>query len=460
MSDRNALFTLRVLRYLLLVVFVLCSFSVGAQTAASQSQSSGSSSAGSWMTGQQYRDYARTRTQETATKQSSQPAVKAQPTPTSRRTYRRTTTSARKPGAPARPSCKIEPIKIAADPNACILYLDPMDVIARKGEEFATKLMVSNPKALPFKHVFVALHYDPEAVRPLKLDEASLKDALSSPSLANVYESKGLLIYEAQLKDRADFNGKALLDIHWRALGNVRSSEIRFVEFNGYATSLSLGGVDILGDPFIAGDGVVGTRVSVLAPGETAAEVEDFGTEFYGAREILAGAGAAGGISLELRGAKTKVKVGERFFVDVYYNNPLKARADAVNLLIRFNPEVLQVLDHDEDNWITSGVNIFDGAYHERFPFDYFLSNDVDNVKGEIVYRMGASNPDVLSGSGTLATIQFRAKATSEGAMVSFVLPKKPGALGTSVEYLGQDVLGDVADHRDGTRNLALVVGK
>jgi hypothetical protein len=428
-----------------------------------QSLSSRFTSERQQMTPDQYREWLkkqqaeREKSRQASTSKSKSPTTPAQQQPT-RRTYQKPVSKAGARAAAPRSTYKIQPINMSADPTACVMYLDPMDVTARKDEMFTTKLALSNPKAHLFNRIFIALTYDPEAVRPVATDESPLKDLLSAPSTASVYEGKGLLLYEANLKKNVDFHNKELMEIRWRAIGGVRSSAIKFATFDGKATSLSLDSADILGDPGIAGDGVVGTRVTVLAPGEQDEEIATYGTEFYDVGDALGGRPPSGDITLELRGAKQKVKVGEEFLVNVYYNNPRKSRADSINLDIRFNPEVLQVVDYDEDNWITHGVNIFDGAYHERFPFDYLIEDRADNIKGEIAYQMGASNPDVLTASGTFATIRFRARATSDKAGIYFVQPQREGMPGTSVQYLGRDVLGDVADHRDGTRNFAVAV--
>jgi hypothetical protein len=75
---------------------------------------------------------------------------------------------------------------------------------------------------------------------------------------------------------------------------------------------------------------------------------------------------AEGGITLQLKSQRSTINVGDEFLVDIDYDNPKRAELDTVKLKLKFDPKVLQVVDYDDDNWITQGVNIHDGDVRDR----------------------------------------------------------------------------------------------
>jgi hypothetical protein len=107
------------------------------------------------------------------------------------------------------------------------------------------------------------------------------------------------------------------------------------------------------------------------------------------------------------------------------------------------------VVDTHEGNWIEQGVNIWDGGYHELFPFDLHVANTADNAAGHIEYRMGYTQETILA-PGTLATIRFRVKRRGRLLALSFD-PEH-----TAVRFLGEDLLGDPEDEEDGAEGVVL----
>jgi hypothetical protein len=114
------------------------------------------------------------------------------------------------------------------------------------------------------------------------------------------------------------------------------------------------------------------------------------------------------GFTVRFDPSSTQVGVGQTFDVNVRVENI--ADLYAFSTTIRFDPAILEVVDADGS---ASGVQISRGSF---FPTDpnqgHVVQNTVDNGTGQIDFAITllGSTPS-LSGSGTVATIRFHAKA-------------------------------------------------
>jgi len=109
---------------------------------------------------------------------------------------------------------------------------------------------------------------------------------------------------------------------------------------------------------------------------------------------------------LKLVPEKKQIRVGEEFDVYVELENPEGQIFDAVELYVKFDQRALKVLDTDEDNYITRGVNISVGEYRDNFPMNGVNKNEADQESGEIRLSM-KSFSEALSASGRIARIRF-----------------------------------------------------
>lgn len=161
-----------------------------------------------------------------------------------------------------------------------------------------------------------------------------------------------------------------------------------------------------------------------------------------------------GSIQLTFQTPLKPVKEGETFPVHILFKNPNAINIDNLSLDIRFDANVLKVVDYDDENWITRDINIFDGNYHEKFPFDYHIKNQAYNQTGRIIYKMGVSKSDVLIHEGILATIRFYALAPADKTSIKFyVTPYQSDSEGTAITYMGNNVLGKDKDRYAGLAN-------
>ncbi len=371
------------------------------------------------------------------------------------RTVRRPSASRlRSPSRAAPSTYKLERFQLQANLDVAVLYFEPMDLVARVGEEFNTGVRLSNPKSHGFTRMFLALQYNPEVLLPLEVNDMALQADMRAPAKAYVYESLGLLTYEVEFASELALHNQSLLTLKWRALAPARYSAVRFSSFNQRDTTLAHRGEDILGEPGILGDGTIEATVRVLplSP-EDETEILTGATipEFTGPVTI-------GGVKLALRSETQKVRLGEEFLVDIDFENTQQTMVDMIRVIVRFDPRVLQVVDYDEENWITRGVNIYDGPYHEKFPFDRHIKNLASNAEGEIEYYMGISESQFLADGATLATIVFRAIQPAANTSISFFTPPRLNARGTRVTCMGTNVLGDFTTEGDGVENLAIKI--
>ncbi len=371
------------------------------------------------------------------------------------RTTRRAAVSrARSSSSAAKSSYKLQRFQFQANLDVVVLYFEPMDMVVRVGEEFKTSVRLSNPKSRGFTRMFLALQYNPEVLLPLEVNDLALQADMRTPAKAHVYESRGLLTYEVEFASELALRKHNLLTVKWRALAPASYSAVTFSSFDQRDTTLAHRGEDILGDPGILGDGTIEATVRVL-PLSPEDEPEILTgttiTDYTGPVTI-------GGVKLALRSDTRKVRLGEEFLVDIDFENTQQTLVDMIHVIVRFDPRVLQVVDYDEENWITRGVNVYDGLYHEKFPFDRHIKNVASNAKGEIDYYMGISESQLLADRGTLGTIVFRAIRPAANTSISFFTPPRLYARGTRVTCMGINVLGDLTTAGDGVENLAIKI--
>jgi len=364
-----------------------------------------------------------------------------------------------------------EPIDIKfemqADPETNIMYLEALgaqpslNVSVLENKKFVTRLALYNPKSSTFSQIDASLKYDPQLVRPLGVDDRSVVSRLSNPARVLVDKTRGILSIAADLKDPSPDSFMTIAKIQWEALEPVASTPIAFLNTeNNPSGVFNLGGENILhfrSDGTVetsANTGLLDATVSIEPTNGTVELAETTENPFSAvalATNINSGT-AEGGIQLTLRPRRPTVRVGEDFLVDILYRNPKRADMDTVRLKLRFDPEVLQVEDHDEGNWITRGINIFDGDYHAALPFDHHRKNVVFNNLGLINYENGFGSRTLVPEEGVIATIRFRAIAPSLNTPIVFSTGDESAIdPDTAISFLGFNLIG-----RPGSRDRAL----
>ncbi|OPZ16792.1 MAG: Cohesin domain protein [candidate division BRC1 bacterium ADurb.BinA364] len=332
-------------------------------------------------------------------------------------------------------------------PRMQTLYIRPGSAAFAVGETFTTSIMLANPGMKAFDTYRLILRYDPRVMAPIGVVKgtAGARGEQSEDFYARDLRSEGLLAIECQNTTLPTASLAELARLQWQAVGPSAMASLEFASNGGQASGVFRDGQSILGEPMLDTDGLVGAsfQIAALPPDPMAADApltEDLEIGNY-ARAF--GAGTNAKVGLRLIGPTAAVKPGDPFFVDVALENPLGARLDALTLIIEFDPDALQVIDYDENNWISLGLNIHDGAYRERYPFEFHIRNQAYNSLGEIHYMVGSLRPDAVYPSGKLASILFVARRTSGQTEVRFRESKESIDLGVEAAYLGQSVLAE-----------------
>ncbi len=153
--------------------------------------------------------------------------------------------------------------------------------------------------------------------------------------------------------------------------------------------------------------------------------------------------------AIRLIPSKEQVQVGEEFDVQVELVNPNRVSFDSIALYMLYDKRVLEAVDRDDNNWITEGINIHDGDYHQEFPLEMCKANRIDPKSGEIIYSM-ATFHEPVSSSGVFASLRFKAlrPVKSTSLLFGFNLPNRFPT--TGIFRRQQDLLAGASDNRDG----------
>lgn len=324
-----------------------------------------------------------------------------------------------------------------------IMFLEPGDQKVKLGQEFETALVFNNAKRETPDKLRAVLKYDPSLVMPMGAVKKPVEDLLVSPEAfdAKVFAEEGLVVVEASVKSFPTGGPRSWATVRWQTLAPTPQSEIHFVTRSDEPTAVFAGELNILGDSGTGIEGVIGAEFQIVGSDDAATGREELTESLVDAPYgTMYGAPASPSIGLHLVAPANPVRVGDSFFVDVFLDNAAGVQVDMVDLVINYDPSVLQVVDYDEQNWIEKGVNIFDGAYRRKYPFDVHLENKAEN--GMIRYRMGISRPDYVLTSGRMASILFKALRPARKASVEYVLGMdQPTA--SSVSHLGNELLNE-----------------
>ncbi len=355
----------------------------------------------------------------------------------------------------------ISSFNVKPDLDIVVLYFKPLDIRKKVDEEFLTAVKIMNRSARPFDRIHLAIDYDKDYIEPLGFNDEWLRSIAVPPVNAHVFRDRGIIVYSAVFKEPVSVTDRTLLLIKWHTLKAVDHSEIEFVSIDNVQTFLASGSVDILGKSENPRDGVIPASVRI-----TSSEAEEdmpmpSDSTFSG---YIEGGNMRFpkfdyGIRLKLVPEKTVVRANEIFYIHLLLENNNNIPADNINLALEYDPETIEILDYDDGNWITRGINIFDGLYHEEFPFDYQIKNSVHPRNGAILYKMASSDPQVLARSGTIATIKARALVSGRTTRVQFRMPRDQDRNDTTqVTFMRRDVLGTPDTKKDGVDNCTLVV--
>ncbi len=213
-------------------------------------------------------------------------------------------------------------------------------------------------------------------------------------------------------------------------------------------------GRDLLGSPRIPDDGTLSMTVTILPRDLREAEA------MLSDPSIFSGGDAKiGGVKIFVQPPAETPVVGEPFSFDLVLDNRSLSNVDGISVLMSFEPDVLEIIDADLDNYITRETNILDGPFHGDFPWSFHIDNVVYQNRGLLHYRVGTGDPDLVRGKqAPFARVYAVAKRPTSGTPVVFRFTRSSRNHGTAVTYNGLDCLGEPEVFADGTQGALIRV--
>lgn len=338
-----------------------------------------------------------------------------------------------------------------------ILHFAPVDQSVDLGQQFYTPLMISSTTDIMFDQISLRIKYSPIYLKPIKVYDNNLRPYVNGMPVFAANSEEGIITYDASLSIPQKFTVDPIITILWEAIYETESTTIDF-QIKDSASKILFKSQDQLGDKAIDDDGFIRSNIKISNPDS---EQDDLflitKKDFTGMPEI--DEENIGDIKLSLEFGAKSVKQNSEIIVYVKMDNPNKSAADNISLFIKFDPKVLEVIDFDNDNYISQGININDGEFREKYPYDLLIKNVANNTRGEIDYHMGFLTPQVLE-SGTLAKIQFKALTPTLTTQIYFGFDELTKYPNTVITLRGIDVLGSSSDSKDSTKGIFLLVGE
>ena len=313
------------------------------------------------------------------------------------------------------------------------IYLTPSRLEVREGEEFATTIEFYNTDEVDVTAVDIWISYRPGVVEPVWIDLEPLEGHLGGPLEPRVWRDQGFIRLQAELTEPLTQAVEAIARIHWRAVTPTPGTRIELTAPVGEDVAVWTGQTNLVEPSNIGNE----ARVSADVVIQPLRMVDDVRRSLGVADEL-----APSRVRLAIVPNKDMVAPGEVSTADIVLINPDNEPIDHLKLRLRYDPRSVKILDADYNNYITAGINIFDGDFHGQFLFDLQIANNVDPRFGVIRYEMATQSAETVYPSGTLARIVFRMQR--EAGTVSFWFERVDPALGvvaTDVSLQGRSLL-------------------
>jgi hypothetical protein len=352
----------------------------------------------------------------------------------------------------------------AAAENIAILYLYPMDISTDTNQDFEVTIRMENLTSNKIDGFRFTLVYSAPWLEFLGYDSGPFEVFAQHPDAAlQVDRSKeGEMTFSGRFDTPAAQRKADLLTLRFRSREVTGNTKLKFLlPPKGEAPALSSGGENVLGRPEQSFYGVVDCVVTIKRPAEVASDQKttetqplDLATampnEMPKQAAIIEGwigqtplTKADAPVRLQIQAPEnTTLAAGEDFWVDLVLLNDEQASFESLSATVRFDPNTLTVLDEDEDNWTQLGVNIWDGAFHDSYPFDFMRYNEAENQRGVIRYSVARNAGSWPFPTGVFARIHFQAKESALPGTTAIRLERTLGGYpATYIHSMGVDRL-------------------
>lgn len=326
------------------------------------------------------------------------------------------------------------------------IYFSPSEIEITTGQRFSSTLFFYNANSNPVDRIDLWLRYPADAIQPVWINYDQLKDALDGELSREVWRGRGYIHLSGRFKSPASQLIQSMVTINWEASQVTGQIEIGIEHPPDETNGIYAGEVNTLELSEVGNQGIVPMHVRI---GHAAGEESDLPFRILqeGEDPFRPSRSDRRGARLALVPRSEDVAPGEVSTIDVVLINPDVVEFDDLRFRLRYDPSAVQILDADEENYITTGVNIYDGGFHAELPFDMHELNNVDKRVGTVDYRV--RNADRLRPypSGTIARIVYRMKRRAGSAAIWFeTLDPTTGGMISDVRARGESILGDAGE--------------
>ena len=331
------------------------------------------------------------------------------------------------------------------------LHFFPLDIMTRQNKDFDVAIVLNNTSEKSVNGFAFTVAYDSKRLSFLKYDASELSPYLGNPNKGfQIERLPGKLIFSCDLSRPLDNEENYLVKLSFATSDIPGKTELRFLTPPQATTAVYSHKENILGGSKGELGGVLHSIVAVMpaVSNEEDSVLADNGAEPLAVESKMDGwlvpptdAKPDAPVLLALQAPEqTAVTLGKDFWVDLVLYNDRLAPIESIGITLQFDPKLLQVIDEDKNNWIARGVNIWDGAFHDSYPFDVQQINNVDNAAGTIAYRMARGGGFDFP-TGIFARVHFKAIASAPSTAISIVRSSLDGTPATYVNAYGLDRL-------------------
>ena len=353
------------------------------------------------------------------------------------------------------------------------LHFSPMDQQVKPGAEFETKVVFTNRAGRSARGFRIGIAYDPQRLTFLGFDQSAIASALEGTTEGlTLKQSPGRLLFSCMFGQPVGEEQAPLLALKFKACDAAGFTSLRYLCPPEGLTSVIGKGENLLGaqdqnlrgvvhgyvfisdspsNEFVATGAAATTETQQMGMADVSAMLPVADSETSAALAAAKAWVHPPGESLrevtafvDLQGPEEpRMAQGDSFWVDLVLHNDDLLPIDSLGVRVEFDPVALEVVDEDENNWIVRGINLWDGAFHESYPFDFHKANQANNSRGVILYQAGRQYQPWAFPTGVFARIHFRAKTAADRTAIRVARGEKNANPQTYVRSYGLDRLKD-----------------
>lgn len=315
--------------------------------------------------------------------------------------------------ATALPPIKVDP-KLMQD----ALFMAPSFMNVAPGDRFMTTISYYNSSRHDLNGYDIWLHYNPALMEPIWADTHQTLPYAAGEIESHVWPQRGYIQLRAKLTKTPKGQIVEFADLHWRAKTAALGARIELAAPAGSTVAVFQGKANLVSGNNQRNGQKVNADINIIPldwdePGLRTAEQAD-------KLVPLPPMGKMDRLRLAIVSPQAEVATGQVAVADVVLLNPKGLSFDSLKMCIRYDPAEVTILDADQDNFIADGLNIFDGDFHDKFPFDGQIRNQVDPERGTIEYEVGSVMGPKVFPSGVFARIVYRMNSLAGKASFLF----------------------------------------